>query len=204
MDGQWSSLDLRRPSGVGIVDLQSMAKSGKFSQKSRPDSFLDTYDYEEKLTDEEIADFKEAFAFFDKSGDGTMESKDLGVAMRSLGVRITDAELKGLISEIDPDNNGSLDVNDFLSCMAEYASRTETDDDIRQSFSCFNKDDSEFVSVEEFSHVLMRLGDRLSTQEVQDILALVDPKGTGLVKVEDLVSCLNKRTAVSYASEPLQ
>ena len=37
------------------------------------------------LTKEQIADLKEVFAFFDKDGDGTISSKELGFVMRSLG-----------------------------------------------------------------------------------------------------------------------
>ena len=34
------------------------------------------------LTDEQIAEFKEAFALFDKDGDGTITTKELGTVMR--------------------------------------------------------------------------------------------------------------------------
>jgi len=32
-----------------------------------------------------ISEFKEAFALFDKDGDGTITTKELGTVMRSLG-----------------------------------------------------------------------------------------------------------------------
>ncbi len=39
----------------------------------------------DQLTEEQIAEFKEAFSFFDKDGDGTITTKELGTVMRSLG-----------------------------------------------------------------------------------------------------------------------
>ena len=39
----------------------------------------------EALTEEQISEFKEAFALFDKDGDGTITTKELGTVMRSLG-----------------------------------------------------------------------------------------------------------------------
>ena len=38
-----------------------------------------------ELTDEQKAEFKEAFALFDKDGDGSITTKELGTVMRSLG-----------------------------------------------------------------------------------------------------------------------
>ena len=47
----------------------------------------------DQLTEEQIAEFKEAFALFDKDGDGTITTKELGTVMRSLGQNPTEAEL---------------------------------------------------------------------------------------------------------------
>lgn len=48
------------------------------------------------------AEFKEAFSLFDKDGDGTICSKELGTVMRSLG-NPTEAELQDMINEVDAD-----------------------------------------------------------------------------------------------------
>ena len=47
----------------------------------------------DQLTEEQIAEFKEAFSLFDKDGDGTITTKELGTVMRSLGQNPTEAEL---------------------------------------------------------------------------------------------------------------
>jgi len=48
----------------------------------------------DQLTEEQIAEFKEAFSLFDKDGDGTITTKELGTVMRSLGQNPTEAELQ--------------------------------------------------------------------------------------------------------------
>ena len=48
-------------------------------------------------------EFKEAFSLFDKDGDGTITSKELGTVMRSLGQNPTEAELQDMINEVDAD-----------------------------------------------------------------------------------------------------
>lgn len=37
------------------------------------------------ITEEQRAEFKEAFSLFDRDGDGTITTKELGTVMRALG-----------------------------------------------------------------------------------------------------------------------
>ena len=53
-------------------------------------------------------EFKEAFSLFDKDGDGTITTKELGTVMRSLGQNPTEAELQDMINEVDADGEVSL------------------------------------------------------------------------------------------------
>ena len=56
-----------------------------------------------------ISEFKEAFSLFDKDGDGTITTKELGTVMRSLGQNPTEQELKDMIKEVDTDGGWLLE-----------------------------------------------------------------------------------------------
>ena len=59
-------------------------------------------------------EFKEAFSLFDKDGDGTITTKELGTVMRSLGQNPTEAELQDMINEVDADGLCQWTVLMFL------------------------------------------------------------------------------------------
>ena len=65
----------------------------------------------DQLTEEQIAEFKEAFSLFDKDGDGTITTKELGTVMRSLGQNPTEAELQDMINEVDADGTFNIMIN---------------------------------------------------------------------------------------------
>ena len=66
-----------------------------------------------------ILEMKEAFQLYDKSGDGFLDSKELGELMRSLGRNPTEDEIFNLMAEVDVDHNGKLDFEEFTVLMNE-------------------------------------------------------------------------------------
>lgn len=48
-------------------------------------------------------EFREAFSLFDKDGDGTITTKELGTVMRSLGQNPSEDELQDMVNEVDID-----------------------------------------------------------------------------------------------------
>ena len=120
------------------------------------------YAFEDKFTDIELEKFKEAFIFFDRDGDGTMKADDLGLALRSMGALVSQKEVLVLLQKYDPDNIGSIDLNDFIACVAEIVNKPDNESEIRNAFSVFDKEDNGLMPIDEMRHVLTRIGDPLS------------------------------------------
>ena len=112
----------------------------------------------DNLSEEQIAEFKEAFSLFDKDGDQTITTKELGTVMRSLGQNPTEAELQDMINEVDADGNGTIDFSEFLSLMARKMKDTDTEEELVESFKVFDRDGNGLISAAELRHVMTNLG----------------------------------------------
>ena len=141
----------------------------------------------EQLTEEQIAEFKEAFALFDKDGDGTITTKELGTVMRSLGQNPTEAELQDMINEVDVDGNGTIDFPEFLSLMARKMKETDTEEELMEAFRVFDRDGNGFISAHELRHVMTNLGEKLTNEEVDEMIKEADLDGDGAINYEEFV-----------------
>ncbi|KAI3362942.1 hypothetical protein L3Q82_011623, partial [Scortum barcoo] len=128
--------------------------------------------------------FKEAFSLFDKDGDGTITTKELGTVMRSLGQNPTEAELQDMINEVDADGNGTIDFPEFLTMMARKMKDTDSEEEIREAFRVFDKDGNGYISAAELRHVMTNLGEKLTDEEVDEMIREADIDGDGQVNYE--------------------
>ncbi|KAG5442473.1 Calmodulin [Clonorchis sinensis] len=148
-------------------------------------SLAPVYQSADQLTEEQIAEFKEAFSLFDKDGDGTITTKELGTVMRSLGQNPTEAELQDMINEVDADGNGTIDFPEFLTMMARKMKDTDSEEEIREAFRVFDKDGNGFISAAELRHVMTNLGEKLTDEEVDEMIREADIDGDGQVNYEE-------------------
>jgi Ca2+-binding EF-hand superfamily protein len=87
-----------------------------------------------ELSDEQKQEIREAFDLFDADGSGTIDVKELKVAMRALGFEPKKEEIKKMISDIDKEGAGTIDFNDFLALMSQKMAEKDTKEEILKAF----------------------------------------------------------------------
>ncbi|OXU26936.1 hypothetical protein TSAR_000449 [Trichomalopsis sarcophagae] len=148
------------------------------------------------LTEDQVAEFKEAFMLFDKDEDGTITMAELGVVMRSLGQRPSETELRDMVNEVDQDGNGTIEFNEFLQMMSKKMKGAEGEDELREAFRVFDKNNDGLISSVELRHVMTNLGEKLSEEEVDDMIKEADLDGDGMVNYEGELSYIEEPTIV--------
>jgi calmodulin len=78
--------------------------------------------------------------------------------MRSLGQNPTEAELQDIINEVDADGNGTIDFPEFLTMMARKIRDGYSEEEIKETFKVFDKDNNGFISPRELRHVMTSIG----------------------------------------------
>lgn len=64
-------------------------------------------------------ELREAFAVFDKDGNGFISAEELKGALLNLGEKLEDHEIKAMIAAADKDGNGQIDYEEFIAMMRE-------------------------------------------------------------------------------------
>nr|GEX88637.1 calmodulin-7-like isoform X2 [Tanacetum cinerariifolium] len=157
----------------------------------------------DQLTDDQISEFKEAFSLFDKDGDGCITTKELGTVMRSLGQNPTEAELQDMINEVDADGNGTIDFPEFLNLMARKMKDTDSEEELKEAFRVFDKDQNGFISAAELRHVMTNLGEKLTDEEVDEMIREADVDGDGQINYEEFVKVMMAKLIFSSVSNIL-
>lgn len=143
------------------------------------------------LTEEQIAEFKEAFALFDKDNNGYISSSELATVMRSLGLSASEAEVADLMNEIDVDGNHKIEFSEFLALMSRQLKSTDSEQELLEAFKVFDKNGDGLISAAELKHVLTSIGEKLTDAEVDDMLREVSD-GSGEIDIQQFAALLSK------------
>jgi calmodulin len=133
------------------------------------------------LTEEEIAESKEAFSLFDKDGSGQVPICELGNVLHALALEPCTADEVG--------GRAFFDFDFLVNTIVRQMGVTIVDEDmILALFDSADKDGSGSVTVKELVDVLRERGETWSEFEVEELTLALDPDGKGRVLREQFMN----------------
>jgi calmodulin len=92
--------------------------------------------------------------------------------------------------QIDADGSGTIDFPEFLTMMARKMKDTDSEEEILEAFKVFDKDGNGFISAAELRHIMTNLGEKLTDEEVDEMIREADIDGDGQINYEEFVKMM--------------
>lgn len=129
-------------------------KKGNESKKFDPEAFV-----RPGVTVDEVIEIKEAFDLFDMDLGGSIDPQELQAAMRSLGFEAKNQTIYKMIADLDTDQSGQINFEEFLNLMTARISDKDSREDIRKVFLLFNDENGTGISIKNLRRIAQELGE---------------------------------------------
>ncbi|XP_073014881.1 caltractin [Primulina eburnea] len=149
------------------------------------------------LTQQKRQEIKEAFELFDTDGSGTIDAKELNVAMRALGFEMSEEEINGMIAEVDKDGSGAIDFDEFCHMMTAKFGERDTKEELMKAFNIIDQDKNGKISFADIQRIGKELGENFTEKEIQDMIDEADRDRDGEVSAEEFMRMM-RRTSYGY------
>ena len=142
----------------------------------------------DKLSKEQIADFREAFSLFDHDENGSINHVELGQVLSALGQNPSQNELLDMINEVDVDGNGFVEFAEFVILMTNKVKEMTKEEEITEAFNVLDKEKDNHISVKELKYFMRKVAHiKLSSEEAEAMIEFADSDEDGLVSFDDFV-----------------
>ena len=138
----------------------------------------------DQINDEEKNKIKEAFALFDQNDDGILTKDELITLLRSLGKYVTENDVDNLIRNVN-----TIDISNFMINLNKIAPK-DTQQNLQEAFEILDSENNGYINVPEFRHILTNLGEKLTNDEIDNIIIQLDINDEGKIYKEIFLTTL--------------
>jgi len=146
------------------------------------------------LSKDEIEELRQAFDLFDTDGNGTIDPKELRAAMQSLGFEAKNQTIYQIIQDIDKENTGEINFDQFLELMTRRLAGSDTKEDIQKIFELFDDDKTGYISLQNLKRVAQELGENMDDAELLEMIERADSDQDGQISPEDFFAIMTQKT----------
>jgi len=148
---------------------------------------------DKQLSYEQMEEIKEAFDLFDVDHSGSIDYRELKAAMKALGVAVDKSELRKMITDVDADGSGSVELPEFITMMTAKMGDTDTKEEIEKVFKMFDSSNRGKIEYTDFKRICKELGENMSEDQMQSMFDHADNGSKGYVSFDDFFKLMKKK-----------
>lgn len=145
------------------------------------------------MSKEQVQMLRKAFDMFDRDKKGYIHTNMVSTILRTLGQTFEEKDLKELIAEIDQDGSGELEFDEFLALTARFLIEEDTEamqEELREAFRMYDKSGNGYINVSDLREILRALDDKLTEDELDEMIAEIDTDGSGTVDFDEFMEMM--------------
>ena len=147
------------------------------------------------LSHDQLEEIKEAFNLFDVDHSGSIDYRELKAAMKALGVKVDKSELRKMITDVDADGSGQVEIDEFITMMTAKMGDNDTREEIDKIFKMFDTSGKGRIEFQDFKKICKELGESMSEDQQHSMFDHADAGGKGYVSSDDFFKLMKKKDA---------
>jgi calmodulin len=141
------------------------------------------------FTEEEEANFKNAFNAFDDDRDGVIPTELLGKLLRAVGYNPYPEEVEDMVEDLASDGS-PLKFESFLYLLRAHARSAFPEEELVDAFRVFDKDGTGRLSVDTIQKILKSLKQPFTEDQIAELLSQADVDAQSTVNYRDFVKVM--------------
>ena len=138
--------------------------------------------------DNDNEEIKNTFALFDQDNDNKITKQELSTLLRALGKNITDNEINSLIVESNLADE-LINFDSFITILNKITPK-DTEAELLEAYELFDTENNGYINISEFRHIMTNLGEKLSIDEIDNIIKELDPTNQGKIMKDNFINVL--------------
>ena len=140
------------------------------------------------VPDDLLEEYQEIFDSYDVNGNGVIDKKEMEAVLEKLGQPATSKQIQKVFDELGSTNQ-QITFDEFIEFIKKYhlSKNKNSTDEIIGAFQVFDKNHNGVLSISEFKHILMDLGQKFTEEEVNEIFDESDLNKDGNLDYREFV-----------------
>merc|ERR1712072_845592 len=125
--------------------------------------------------------------------DGAIPADNVGGILSLMGLKVKPTALQSIIEEIDEDGSGLLEFGEFCQLSAKFLVEEDEEGlkkELKEAFRIYDKEGNGFISTNTLKEILKELDNKLSEEDLENIIEEVDEDGSGTLDFDEFMEMM--------------